>query len=234
MPDGMSISCSAPSGRACPTRSSRRGTTPTSPRSSRSPGFRGARRYWLAQAAPNRPSIEFRHLGAYVLDGPPPSRSPSSAAACSAGEMTTARLVRGCPLRVVRRAAPLEDAEIDAARSRLHRPEPCAAQVHDRGVLRLVLRPRAREPHLGRVRRSVALRADARHRRSRVAEHRDPRGLLQSGTASFPSSARRSKRSFEAGRVDIPDWMPEGEFHSYDCLAAAALSRSPAFASSGH
>ena len=64
-------------------------------------------------------------------------------------------------------------------------------------------------------------------------------GLVQpaTGLGAFlgdPELREALKRSFEAGRVDIPDWMPEGEFHSYDCVAAAALSRSVAGASSGH
>ncbi len=49
------------------------------------------------------------------------------------------------------------------------------------------------------------------------------RRVLRGATASCPRCAARSSESAQARRVDIPDWMPEGDFVSWDCLSAAAV-----------
>jgi hypothetical protein len=38
----------------------------------------------------------------------------------------------------------------------------------------------------------------------------------------LPELRANLRASFEAGRVDIPEWMSEGDFVSYDCHAASA------------
>ena len=127
----------------------------------------------------------------------------------------------------------LEDPEIDLSDHAYIVLSHAAAQVHDRGVLRLVLRPRAENltsDGFETVWR-YALTLDIPDRESpSTATH----AAYYKVEGELPELREALKRSFEAGRVDIPEWMPEGEFHSYDCVAAAALSRSASVASSGH
>ncbi len=37
----------------------------------------------------------------------------------------------------------------------------------------------------------------------------------------LPALRSALQESIDARRVDIPDWLPEGDFVSFDCLSAA-------------
>lgn len=196
------------------------------------PGFLAARRYWLAQAAPNRPSIVFRHLGAYVLGGASAEPVAELGRRLGAGEMTTAPWFEDVRVEAfVGRA--LEDPDIDLSDHAYvvlsHAPRRFTTEEYY-GWYYAHARENLTSDGFDEVWR-YALKLDIADRESpSTATH----AAFYKVEGELPSLREALKRSFEAGRVDIPDWMPEGEFHSYDCLAAAALSRSPSFASSGH
>ncbi|HEY2653974.1 MAG TPA: hypothetical protein VGI50_18775 [Solirubrobacteraceae bacterium] len=196
------------------------------------PGFRAARRYWLAQAALNRPSIVFRHLGAYVLDGASAEPVAELGRRFAGGEMTTAPWFEDVRVEAfVGRA--LEDPEIDLSDHAYvvlsHAPRRFTTEEYH-GWYYAHARENLTSDGFDEVWR-YALTLDIPDRESpSTATH----AAFYKVEGELPELREALKRSFEAGRVDIPEWMPEGEFHSYDCVAAAALSRSVAGASSGH
>ena len=196
------------------------------------PGFLGARRYWLGQGAPTRPPIAFRHLGAYVLDGPFAEPVAELGRRMGAGEMSTEPWFGDVRVEAfVGRA--LEDPEIDLSDHAYivlsHAPRRFTTEEYY-GWYYAHARENLTSDGFETVWR-YALTLDIPDRESpSTATH----AAYYKVEGELPELREALKRSFEAGRVDIPEWMPEGEFHSYDCVAAAALSRSASVASSGH
>jgi hypothetical protein len=181
------------------------------------PGFRAARRYWLHQGVPDRPPVHFRHLGLYVLAGSPETGPAELRRRLEAGDMSAEPWYDD--LRVESFAGrPLEDAEIELA---------------DHGYLVLSHAPRrfTTEEYYGwyyaHARENLTSDGfEAVWRFALAPDIPDAAAPTPATHAAFyqvqgelPDLREALKESFRAGRVDIPDWMPEGEFVSYDCLA---------------
>jgi len=196
------------------------------------PGFLAARRYWLAQAAPNRPPIVFRHLGAYVLDDSAAQPIAELGRRLEEGEMTIEPWFPEVRVEAFMGRA-LEDPEIELSDHAYlvlsHAPSRFNTEEYY-GWYYAHARENLTSDGFDAVWR-YALAPDVVDRESpSSATH----AAFYKVQGELPELREALRRSFEAGRVDIPDWMSEGEFVSYDCLAAAALTRSPSVASSGH
>lgn len=198
------------------------------------PGFVAARRYWLAQGVPNRGSNLFRHLGAYVLDGDSTEPVAELGRRLGGGELTTESWFGDVRVEAfVGRA--LEDPEFE---------------LTDHGYMVLSHAPArfTNEEYYGwyYAHSRENLTSDGFETVWRYAlthDVPDPDSPSKAAThgafykvhGELPTLREALKRSFEAGRVDIPGWMSEGEFVSYDChAAAAAVSQDRAAASSAH
>jgi hypothetical protein len=188
-------------------------------------GFNGARRYWLEPASPERPDVEFRHLAVYRTEGPPAAALATLAERQDAGEITLPEWFDGVRF-LTYDGRPLEDAELgypdegyvvlSHAPARFntdefygwyyaHARENLTSDGFD-GLWRYALTP-------------VLADADKAGRATHGALY-DCHGELADLRAALKASA-------DAGRVDLPAWMPECEFFSYYGRAA-----SPARASS--
>jgi hypothetical protein len=181
------------------------------------PGFRAARRYWLSPASPNRPPTEFRHLGLYVLDGAAEAPVAELGRRLRAGEMTTPSWFPEVRVEAFN-GRPLEDEEMVLA---------------DHGYLVLSHAPRrfTTDEYYGwyYAHARENLTSDGFERVWRfglthdIPEARAPSAATHAAfyevVADLPDLRAALRASLEAGRVDIPDWMPEGDFASYDCHA---------------
>jgi hypothetical protein len=183
------------------------------------PGFVAARRYWLHPAAPDRPPVEYRHLAVYVMDRP--SEAPLADLGRRADAMTLPDW-----FGEIRFASfdgrPLEDEELAPP---------------DHGYLVLSHAPRrfTTEAYFGwyyaHARENLTSDGfDAVWRYGLTPATVDPDRVGRATHAAFyechgelPALCRAPVESAQARRVDIPDWMPEGDFVSWDCLAAAPL-----------
>lgn len=195
------------------------------------PGFLAARRYWLGPAAPNRPPIEFRHLGAYEVQESSAAPVAELGRRLAAGEMTTEDWFGDVRVEsFVGRA--LEDSEIELADHAYivlsHAPRRFTTEEYY-GWYYAHARENLTSDGFETVWR-YALTLE-------VADRESPSGATHAAfykvDGELPELRRALEESARAGRVDIPDWMPEGDFTSYDCRAAAALSRSPSVAAPG-
>jgi hypothetical protein len=183
-------------------------------------GFNGARRYWLEPASPERPNVEFRHLAIYRTDGPPAAALRTLGERMDAGEITIPDWFGGIRF-LSYDGRPLEDTEIG---------------YPDEGYVVLSHAPtrfnddefngwyyaHAREnltsdgfEALWRYALTPVTSEDDRAGRARHGAFYECHGPLADLRAALKASA-------DAGRVDIPAWMPEGEFFSYHCHAASA------------
>jgi hypothetical protein len=187
------------------------------------PGFLAARRYRLGPAAPNRPPIVYRHLVVYVLDRP--------------SDTPFAELGR----RIAAGAVTLEDWFADIRfQSYVGRPlEDGETELPDHAYLVLSHAPRrfTTEEYYGwyyaHARENLTSAGfEAVWRFALAPALIDPASPSTATHAAFyevegelPSLRAALEESFRAGRVDIPNWMPEGDFVSYDCLSAAPRRR---------
>jgi hypothetical protein len=185
------------------------------------PGFVAARRYWLGPASPARPPVEYRHAVVYVLDRPSQEPLADLARRSSAGEMTIPDW-----FGEIRFASfdgrPLEDEELDPP---------------DHGYLVLSHAPRrfTTDEYYGwyyaHARENLTSDGfDAVWRYGLTPVAADPNSVGKATHAAFyechgelPVLRSALVDSAKARRVDIPDWMPEGDFVSWDCLAAAPV-----------
>jgi hypothetical protein len=190
------------------------------------PGFVAARRYWLGPAVPGRPPVEYRHLVVYVLDRA--SQEPLAALGrrMGAGELTVPDW-----FGEIRFASfdgrPLEHEELalpdHAYLTFSHAPGRFTTEEYF-GWYYAHARENLTSEGLDAVWRyaltPVSVAADRLGEATHAAFYAVHREL----------SALRSAldESIRARRVDIPDWLPEGEFTSLDCLAAAPRARTPA------
>jgi hypothetical protein len=184
-------------------------------------GFTGARRYWLEPASGARPDVEHHHLAVYRTDGPPAAVArPTLAARIEAGEITLPEWFGEIDF-LSYDGRPLEDEELrhpDAgyvvlshAPARFnddefngwyyaHARENITSEGFEDALWRYGLTP---------VRSEADVAGRARH-----GAFYDCRGELADLRAALKASAA-------ARRVDIPAWMPEGEFFSYYGRAAS-------------
>jgi hypothetical protein len=186
------------------------------------PGFVAARRYWLDPASPVRPRAEFRHLSLYLLEEPD---GPIAAldVRVQAGELELPDWFREIRFTAYS-GRPLEDVELtypDHAYLVLsHPPARFNADQYDgwyyaharenltsegfETVWRYQLTPAVEDPE---------------------GPHASRHGAIYEVNGDLPALRAALTETLEARRVDIPAWMPEGEFVSWDCLAASPVVR---------
>jgi hypothetical protein len=184
-------------------------------------GFTAARRYWLSPASPERPNVEFAHVAIYRTDGPPAGALATLAERQAAGEIFLPDWFSGIRF-LSYDGRPLEDAELrypDQAYIVLsHAP----ARFNDdefNGWYYAHARENLTSEGFESVWRyalTPVTSADDIAGRARHAAIYDCRGALEDLRAALRVSA-------DAGRVDIPAWMGEGEFFSY--LATTPTAR---------
>jgi hypothetical protein len=190
------------------------------------PGFVAARRYWLAPASPERPQVEYRHGAFDVCD-----RTSEEPAAELGRRIRSAEMTLPDWFGEIRVATfdgrPLEDAEFDPP---------------DHGYLVLSHAPRrfTTEEYFGwyyaHARENLTSEGfDAVWRYALTPVLVDADALGDPTHAAFyevhgelPSLRSALADSAQARRVDIPNWMPEGDFVSWDCLSAAPVITEPA------
>lgn len=182
-------------------------------------GFTGARRYWLEPASDARPATEMSHLAVYATDGLPGAALATLHERMGAGELTLPDWF-GEVRFVTYDGRPLEDDDL---------------AWHDEGYVVLSHAPQrfnddefngwyyahAREnltsegfERLWRYALTPGLVEDDVAGRARHAALYECHGALDDLRAALKASAA-------ADRVDIPTWMPEGEFFSYYGRAAS-------------
>jgi hypothetical protein len=188
------------------------------------PGFVAARRYWLDPASPERPGAEPRHLSLYLLDEPD---GPLAALdkRVKAGELEIPDWFGEIRFTAYS-GRPLENDELaypDHGYLVLsHPPARFNADQYDgwyyaharenltsegfETVWRYQLTPAVEDPDGPRASRHAA---------------------FYEATADLPALRAALTDTREARRVDIPDWMAEGDFVSWDCLAASPVVAAP-------
>jgi hypothetical protein len=183
-------------------------------------GFDSARRYWLRPSSPDRPPVEFRHVAVYVMDRPSEEPLAELGRRAGAGNMTMPDWFGEIRFASFDGRA-LEDDELDPP---------------DHGYLVLSHAPRrfTTEEYYGwyyaHARENLTSEGfDAVWRYALTPVTVDPEALGSATHAAFyevhgelPALRSALVDSAQARRVDIPDWMTEGEFVSWECLSAAA------------
>jgi hypothetical protein len=191
----------------------------------RTPGFLAARRYRLGPASPERPPVEHGHLAVYLMDRPSAEPLADLGRRMRAGEMTIPDWFGEIRFSSFD-GRPLEDDELDPP---------------DHAYLVLSHAPRrfTTEEFYGwyyaHARENLTSDGfETVWRYALTPATVDPEALGGSTHAAFyevegelPALRKALAESAQARRVDIPDWMPEGEFVSWECLAAAPLARAP-------
>jgi hypothetical protein len=183
-------------------------------------GFTGARRYWLQAASDERPNVEFRHLAVYRTEGPPATARATLAARMEAALITLPEWFGEIGF-LSYDGRPLEDQE-------LRHPDACyvvlshAPERFNDDEFNGWYYAHAREnttsegfDALWRYALTPVRSEDDRAGRARHGAFYECRGELADLRAALKASAA-------ADRVDIPTWMPEGEFFSYYGRAASA------------
>lgn len=176
-------------------------------------GFVAARRYWLSPASPERPNVEFAHLAIYRTDGPPSAALATLAERQGAGEITLPDWFDGVRF-LTYDGRPLEDAELAYPDQGYVVLSHAPARFNDdefNGWYYAHARENLTSEGFETVWRyalTPVLSEDDIAGRARHGAFYDCRGELADLRAALKASA-------DAGRVDIPAWMGEGEFFSY-------------------
>jgi hypothetical protein len=183
-------------------------------------GFTGVRRYWLHPASSTtRPDVEFRHLALYRTDGPPAEALATLAARRQAGEITIPEWFDGIRF-VSYDGRPLEDDELrypDEAYVVLsHAPKRFTADEFNGWYY-----AHARENLTSDGFETVWRYALTPVRSEDDVAGRATHGAFYECHGDLADLHDALKASADANRVDIPDWMAEGEFFSYHCRAAS-------------
>lgn len=188
------------------------------------PGFIAARRYWLDPASPERPRAELRHFSLYLLEEPD---GPIAAldTRVGAGELELPDWFDEIRFTAYS-GRPLEDHELtfpDHAYLVLsHPPARFNADEYNgwyyaharenltsegfETVWRYQLTPAVEDPE---------------------GPHASRHGAIYEVNGDLPALRAALADTLQARRVDIPDWMAEGEFVSWDCLAASRVANAP-------
>jgi hypothetical protein len=191
------------------------------------PGFVAARRYWLAPAVAGRPPVEYRHAAVYVLDRASAEPLAELGRRGAAGQLTLPSW-----FGAIRFASfdgrPLEDDELEPPdhgyMTLSHAPRRFTTDEYH-GWYYAHARENLTSEGLHAVRRfalePVAVDAEARVKVA-LATHL----AFYSVSADLIELRRALDESARAGRVDVPDWLGECDFTSFDCYAAAPLRAS--------
>lgn len=188
------------------------------------PGVVAARRYWLGPASPERPGVEFRHLALYLLEEPGAPLAELDPR-LEAGERVPDWF--GDIRFAAYGGEPLEDDEL---------------RFPDHAYLVFSHAPRrfTDEEFYGwyyaHARENLTSEGfETVWRYALVPALEDPDGPRGSTHGAFyevhgdlPALREALADTIRARRVDIPDWMAEGEFVSFDCLAASPVVAAPA------
>jgi hypothetical protein len=182
-------------------------------------GFTAAGRYWLEPASPARPNVEFRHLAIYRTEGPPEWALATLAERQAAGKITLPEWFDGIRF-LAYDGRPLEDAELafpDEGYVVLsHAPTRFTSDEFN-GWYYAHARENLTSDGFEKVWRYALTPVLAEDDIAGRATH----GAFYECHGPLADLRAALKASAEAGRVDIPAWMPEGEFFSYHCHAAS-------------
>jgi hypothetical protein len=188
------------------------------------PGFVAARRYWLDPASPERPRAEFRHLSLYLLEEPD---GPLAAldTRVKAGELELPDWFDQIRFTAYS-GRPLEDPELSFPDHSYivlsHPPRRFNADQYDGWYY----------AHARENLTSEGFDAVWRYELTPAIEdpegpHASRHGALYEVNGDLPTLRAALTDTLQARRVDIPDWMAEGEFVSWDCLAASRVATAP-------
>jgi hypothetical protein len=182
------------------------------------PGFVAARRYWLYPAVPDRPPVEYGHAVVYVMGGPSAEPLAEVGRRMDAAELTIPDWFGD-----IRFASfdgrPLEEEELDLPDHAYlvfsHAPRRFTTDEYY-GWYYAHARENLTSDGLDTVWRygltPVTVDAGRLGKATHAAFYRVHREL--------PALRRALQESIDARRVDIPDWLPDGDFVSFDCLSA--------------
>jgi hypothetical protein len=187
------------------------------------PGFVAARRYWLGPASPERPPVEYRHAAVYVMDRP--SEEPLADLRRRLGEMTIPDWFGDIRFTSFD-GRPLEDEELD--------PPDHAYLVLSHAPKRFTTEEFYGWYYAHARENLTSDGFDALWRYALTPATVDPDPVGRATHAAFyevhgelPALRAALVESAQARRVDIPDWMPEGEFVSWECVAATPARAAP-------
>lgn len=184
-------------------------------------GFAAARRYWLAQGVPGRAPIRYRHLALYLLEREPAPAMTTLDRRMAAGELTIPDWFSQITFASFD-GRPLEGDECNPPDHGYlvlsHAPRRFTSEQYE-GWYYAHARENLTSDGFETVRRFTLTGANVDPEAGSVPTH----GALYTVTAELPALRAALDVSFQAGRVDVPDWMAEGEFTSYDCLAAGPV-----------
>jgi hypothetical protein len=176
------------------------------------PGVVAARRYWLAPAVAGRPPVEYRHAAVFVLER------------ASAGPLTPPSWRGG--IRVASfDGRPLEDDELeppDHGYMTLSHAPPRFTTDEYHGWYYAHARENLTSEGLHAVRR-FALRPVTVDAQAQVKVALATHLAFYSVSADLVALRSALDESARAGRVDVPGWLRECDFTSFDCHAAAPL-----------
>jgi hypothetical protein len=188
------------------------------------PGFVEARRYWLAPAVPNRPPVEYRHAVVYVMDRP----SAGPLAELHARERPRPPWYGG-----VRYASfdgrPLEEDELELPghgyMTLSHAPRRFTTDEYH-GWYYAHARENLTSEGLREVRR-YALNAVNVDERAAVKMALATHLAFYTVTTDLQTLRDALDASARARRVDVPYWLRECDFTSFDCLSASGTLIAP-------
>ncbi len=188
------------------------------------PGFVEARRYRLEPAVPNRPPVEYRHAAVYVLDRPSAGPLAELGRRRQAGE-------RNIPdwFGEIRFASfdgrPLEDDELELPEhgymTLSHAPRRFTTDEYH-GWYYAHARENLTSEGLREVRR-FALTPVGVDEQAQVKMAQATHLAFYSVTTDLATLRDALDASARAHRVDVPYWLRECDFTSFDCLAEAPL-----------
>jgi hypothetical protein len=182
------------------------------------PGFVRARRYWLDPASPERPGVEHRHLAIYLLAGSPTESLAALGRRIEAGELAIPDWFGDIRFHSYD-GRPLEDDELTLPDHAYlvfsHAPRRFSTEEFY-GWYYAHARENLTSDGFDRVWRYALTSSRIDADGPKGATH----GAIYEVNGELPELRAALKESAAARRVDIPSWMAEGEFVSYDCRAA--------------
>jgi hypothetical protein len=192
------------------------------------PGFIAARRYWLAPAVAGRPPVEYRHAAVYELDRPSAEPLAELGGRGDAGELTLPGW-----FGEIRFASfdcrPLEEEELELPdhgyMTLSHAPQRFTTDEYH-GWYYAHARENLTSEGLHTVRR-FALTPATLDPPAQVKVALATHLAFYSVTGELAALRRALDASASARRVDVPGWLGECDFTSFDCHAPAPARERP-------
>jgi hypothetical protein len=190
-------------------------------------GFVAARRYWLAPAVAGRPPVEYRHASVYELDRPSAGPLAELGRRGDAGQLTLPSWFAG-----IRFASfdgrPLEEEELELPdhgyMTLSHAPGRFTTDEYH-GWYYAHARENLTSEGLHAIRR-FALQPVTLDPQAQVKVALATHLAFYSVTGELAALRSALDESARAGRVDVPGWMRECDFTSFDCHAPSPLRSS--------